>query len=153
MRLVEFDGEQQLHDKLKAGQAIALFDGIDEVFDPALRDEVATDIHRFTNDYPQVRVIATSRWLGYKVRRLRDAGFQHFMLQDLEDNQIEDFIQRWHELTFPVDADKERKRDRLQKAIRESKSIRELAGNPLLLTMMAILNRHQELPRDRPENN
>jgi predicted NACHT family NTPase len=142
---------QQLHDKLKAGQAIALFDGIDEVFDPVLREEVVTDIHRFTNDYPQVRVIATSRWLGYKVQKLRDAGFQHFMLQDLEDEQIEDFIQRWHDLTFPVGADKERKRDRLQKAIRESKSIRELAGNPLLLTMMAILNRHQELPRDRPE--
>jgi HEAT repeats/NACHT domain len=143
--------QQQLHDKLKAGHAIALFDGIDEVFDPVLREEVVTDIHRFTNDYPQVRVIATSRWLGYKVQKLRDAGFQHFMLQDLEDEQIEDFIQRWHDLTFPVGADKERKRDRLQKAIRESKSIRELAGNPLLLTMMAILNRHQELPRDRPE--
>jgi predicted NACHT family NTPase len=143
--------QQQLHDKLKAGHAIALFDGIDEVFDPVLREEVVTDIHRFTNDYPQVRVIATSRWLGYKVQKLRDAGFQHFMLQDLEDEQIEDFIQRWHDLTFPIGADKERKRDRLQKAIRESKSIRELAGNPLLLTMMAILNRHQELPRDRPE--
>jgi HEAT repeats/NACHT domain len=143
--------QQQLHDKLKAGHAIALFDGIDEVFDPVLREEVVTDIHRFTNDYPQVRVIATSRWLGYKVEKLRGAGFQHFMLQDLEDEQIEDFIQRWHDLTFPVGADKERKRDRLQKAIRESKSIRELAGNPLLLTMMAILNRHQELPRDRPE--
>jgi predicted NACHT family NTPase len=115
--------QQQLHDKLKAGHAIALFDGIDEVFDPALRDEVVTDIHRFTNDYPQVRVIATSRWLGYKVQRLRDAGFQHFMLQDLEDEQIEDFIQRWHDLTFPVGADKERKRDRLKQALRESKSI------------------------------
>jgi predicted NACHT family NTPase len=46
--------QQQLHDKLKAGQAIALFDGIDEVFDPALRDEVVTDIHCFTNDYSAV---------------------------------------------------------------------------------------------------
>ena len=36
-------------------------------------------------------------------------------------------------------------------AIREVRSIRELAGNPLLLTMMAILNRHQDLPRDRAE--
>ncbi len=142
---------QQLHDKLNAGHAIALFDGIDEVFDPELRYKVVTDIHRFTNDYPHVRVIATSRRFGYRVQRLRGAGFQHFMLQDLEDDQIESFIQRWHDLTFPVGADKERKRDRLQKALRESKSIRELAGNPLLLTMMAILNRHQELPRDRPE--
>ncbi len=142
---------QQLHDTLKAGNAIALFDGIDEVFDPGLRDEVVTDIHRFTNDYPTVQVIVTSRWLGYKAQRLRDAGFHHLMLQDLDDEQIAAFIQRWHDLTFADAADQVRKQQRLQKAVQESKAIRELAGNPLLLTMMAILNRNQELPRDRPE--
>lgn len=143
--------QQQLHEKLKAGQAIALFDGIDEVFDPALRDEVVRDIHRFSNEYSQVQVLVTSRWLGYKAQTLRDAGFHHFMLQDLEEEQIEDFIQRWHDLTFQPGADKNRKQERLRKAVRDSKAIRELAGNPLLLTMMAILNRNQELPRDRPE--
>ncbi|MFG6104866.1 NACHT domain-containing protein [Leptothoe sp. EHU-05/26/07-4] len=143
--------QQQLHERLQRGEAIALFDGIDEVFDPVLRDEVVTDIHRFTNRYPNVQVIATSRWLGYKAQRLRDAEFRHFMLQELDEEQIEAFIQRWHDLTFPEGADKVRKRDRLQKATQDSKAIRELAGNPLLLTMMAILNRNQELPRDRPE--
>jgi predicted NACHT family NTPase len=143
--------QQQLHEKLRSGQAVALFDGIDEIFDPVLREEVVTDIHRFSNDYAQVQVIVTSRWLGYKAQRLRDAGFRHFMLQDLEIEQIEDFIERWHELTFTDQADKVRKWERLQRAIQDSKSIRELAGNPLLLTMMAILNRNQELPRDRPE--
>ena len=143
--------QQELHEKLKNGDVIALFDGIDEVFDPALRDEVVTDIHRFTNEYPAVRSVATSRWLGYKAQRLRDAGFQHFMLQELNDEQMQDFVVRWHDLNFAEGADKDRKRERLQKAIRESRSIKELAGNPLLLTMMAILNRNQELPRDRPE--
>jgi predicted NACHT family NTPase len=142
---------QQLHEVLTNGDAIALFDGIDEVFDPHLRDEVVTDIHRFTNDYPSVQAIATSRWLGYKAQTLRDAGFQHYMLQDLTDEQIAEFIERWHDQTFPEGADKLRKRDRLHKAIQDSKAIRELAGNPLLLAMMAILNRNQELPRDRPE--
>lgn len=143
--------QQQLHEKLKSGQAIALFDGIDEIFDPELRREVVTDIHRFSNDYALVQVVITSRWLGYKAQRLRDAGFRHFMLQDLEIEQIQEFIERWHELTFTDEADKLRKKERLLRAIGESKSIRELAGNPLLLTMMAILNRNQELPRDRPE--
>ncbi len=143
--------QQRLHEVLTAGDAVALFDGIDEVFDPNLRDVVVTDIHRFTNNYPQVQVVVTSRWLGYKAQTLRDAGFQHYMLQDLTDEQIAEFIQRWHDQTFPEGAAKVRKRERLHKAIRESKAIRELAGNPLLLTMMAILNRHQELPRDRPE--
>ena len=128
-----------------------MFDGLDEVFEPTQRDEVINDIHRFTNEYPKARVIVTSRIIGYKPQRLRDAEFRHFLLQDLDSEQIQDFIYRWHELTFTDEADKLRKRERLQKAIDNSKAIAELAGNPLLLTMMAILNRNQELPRDRPE--
>jgi HEAT repeat protein len=143
--------QHELHERLKAGKVLVLFDGLDEVFDPAQREEVITDIHRFTNDYPNVRVIVTSRIIGYKPQRLRDAEFRHFMLQDLELDQIQDFIYRWHELTFTDEADKVRKRERLQQAIKTSSAIGELAGNPLLLTMMAILNRNQELPRDRPE--
>ena len=126
-----------------------MFDGLDEVFDPCKREDVITAIHRFTNEYPNVQVIVTSRVIGYKPQQLRDAGFWHFMLQDLEPKQIKNFIGRWHEETFNDSIDKERKRERLQRAIDESKAVAELAGNPLLLTMMAILNRNQELPRDR----
>lgn len=139
----------QLHEQLKAGNALVMFDGLDEVFEPGKREDVITDIHRFTNQYPDTRVILTSRVIGYKPQRLRDAEFRHFMLQDLDAFQIQDFIHRWHELTFQDEVDKLRKQERLQRAIDTSKAIAELAGNPLLLTMMAILNRNQELPRDR----
>ncbi|NER97860.1 MAG: NTPase, partial [Symploca sp. SIO1B1] len=140
-----------LQEKLQTGKVLVMFDGLDEVFEPTQREQVITDIHRFTNDYPQVRVIVTSRIIGYKHQRLRDAEFRHFLLQDLNSRQIKDFIYRWHELTFTDEADKLRKQERLQRSIDSSKAIAELAGNPLLLTMMAILNRNQELPRDRPE--
>jgi len=143
--------QHQLCEQLQAGRALVMFDGLDEVFDPGKREDVITDIHRFTNEYPNVQVIVTSRVIGYKAQRLRDAEFRHFILQDLEAEQIQDFIYRWHELTFNDEADKLRKRERLQRGIAASKSIAELAGNPLLLTMMAILNRNQELPRDRAE--
>ncbi|WP_446345475.1 NACHT domain-containing protein [Coleofasciculus sp. F4-SAH-05] len=143
--------QHQLVEQLKAGNALVMFDGLDEVFDPGKREDVITDIHCFTNDYPDVRVIVTSRVIGYKPQRLRDAQFYHFMLQDLEESQVKEFITRWHDLTFTDQVDKQRKRERLQRAIDTSKAIRELAGNPLLLTMMAILNRNRELPRDRPE--
>ncbi|MFN6571704.1 HEAT repeat domain-containing protein [Dendronalium sp. ChiSLP03b] len=141
--------QNQLYEHLKAGNALVMFDGLDEVFEIGKREDVITDIHRFTNEYPDVRVIVTSRVVGYKPQRLRDAEFRHFMLQDLEPEQIQDFINRWHELAFYDRVDRLRKRQRLQRAIDTSKSILELAGNPLLLTMMAILNRNQELPRDR----
>ncbi|MDJ0555631.1 MAG: HEAT repeat domain-containing protein, partial [Microcoleaceae cyanobacterium MO_207.B10] len=143
--------QQELDEKLQNGNAIVMFDGLDEVFDPGKREDVITDIHGFTNNYKNVRVIVTSRVIGYKPQKLRDAEFYHFMLQDLEAEQVEDFIQRWHNLTYQDDAERERKRERLKLAIKDSSAIKELSENPLLLTMMAILNRHQELPRDRAE--
>jgi HEAT repeat protein len=132
-------------------RVVLLLDGLDEVFDPAEREQVVNDIHRFSNEYKQVRMVVTSRVVGYQPHRLRNAEFRHFMLQDLDDDQIGTFLDRWHEVTFDKSqqTEAESKRDRLDKAIKHSKSIRQLAGNPLLLTMMAVLNRHQELPRDR----
>ena len=143
--------QNKLDDQLKAGIVLVMFDGLDEVFEPGKREDVITDINRFTNKYPKVQVIVTSRVIGYKPQRLRDAEFRHVMLQDLESEQIQTFIEQWHELTYTDQVDKVRKQERLQKAIKTCSRIRKLAQNPLLLTMMAILNHNQELPRDRSE--
>ena len=140
-----------IQDKLNTAKATILFDGLDEVFAPSQREQVIAEIIQFTQKYPAVKVIVTSRVIGYKQKTLAEQNFTHFMLQDLESAQVDDFINRWHDLTFYDRIDKERKRDRLKKAIKESPAIQELSGNPLLLTMMAILNRNQELPRDRAE--
>ena len=131
--------------------AVFFLDGLDEVFDPARREQVVNDIHRLSNEYPTAPIIVTSRVIGYKPQRLRDAEFRHFLLQDFEPDQVEAFLDHWHEQTFTDPADRAFKRHRLVQAIEESRAIAELAGNPLLLTMMAILNRNQELPRDRAE--
>ena len=143
--------QNQLHERLRAGDALVMFDGLDEVFNPGLREAIRTEIIRFTNEYPQVKVIVTSRIIGYKAQKFRDAQFRHFTLQDLEQEQVQEFITKWHDLAFGVHPDKERLKGRLQAAVANSPAIKELAGNPLLLTMMAILNRHQDLPRDRAE--
>ncbi|HEY6898772.1 MAG TPA: HEAT repeat domain-containing protein [Rhodocyclaceae bacterium] len=135
----------------KPARVVLLLDGLDEVFDLKTRSEVVDDIQRFTNQFAQTPIIVTSRVVGYQPQRLRDAEFRHFMLQDLDATQIANFVDSWHDVTFDDPAQAAPKRDRLQKAIRESKSIAMLAGNPLLLTMMAILNRNQELPRDRAD--
>jgi len=132
------------------GRVVVLLDGLDEVFDPVDRERVVDDIHRFSNDYPGTRILVTSRVVGYKAERLRDAGFRDYMLQDLDDRvQIPDFLARWHQVTFTDPNEAAPKRERLAKAIRDSRPIAQLAGNPLLLTLMAIINRYQELPRDR----
>lgn len=134
---------------VETGKVIFLLDGLDEIFDTVRREQVINDIHRFSNDFPRARLVVTSRVIGYKPQRLTDARFRHYMLQDLNDTQIGNFIDHWHDETVRDDRDRQFKKDRLTQALVDSRSIRELAGNPLLLTMMAILNRNQELPRDR----
>ncbi|WP_445246313.1 NACHT domain-containing protein [Microcoleus sp. OTE_8_concoct_300] len=138
-----------LHEWLQAGRAVVMFDGLDEVFELEKRNRIIDQIHSFTQKYPTVKTIVTSRVIGYQQQRLKNAGFHHFMLQDFEPEQIQDFIQKWHDLTLIDRLKKAALLERLQQAIAASNSIRELAGNPLLLTMMAILNRNQELPRFR----
>jgi len=133
------------------GRIVLLLDGLDEVFDVKIRADVIDDIQRFSSQFSHVPIIVTSRVVGYQIQRLREDEFQHFMLQDLDATQITEFVNRWHEVTFDNPAQGVPKRNRLEKAIRDSKSIAMLAGNPLLLTMMAILNRNQELPRDRAD--
>ncbi|MEG5042594.1 MULTISPECIES: NACHT domain-containing protein [unclassified Microcoleus] len=141
--------KSRLHDWLQAGRAVVMFDGLDEVFEVPKRNRIVDQIHNFTQTYPTVKVIVTSRVIGYQQQRLKNAEFHHFMLQDFEPEQIQDFIQKWHELTFTNRLKKAASLERLDKAIGESRAIQELAGNPLLLAMMAILNRNQELPRFR----
>jgi len=59
------------------------------------------------------------------------------------------FTKKVDEITFDKPDEAKPKQERLAKAIENSKSIAQLAGNPLLLTMMAILNRNQKLPDGR----
>lgn len=141
----------ELKARLINGKVRLLFDGLDEIFDLTLRDEVIYSIHRFANEYPYVKIIVTSRVFGYKSEAFRDAGFRHFMLQELDNDQISQFLEKWHRITYREDqiGEREEKHRRLIRAIADSQSIRDLAGNPLLITMMAIVNRYQDLPRER----
>ncbi|WP_017659988.1 HEAT repeat domain-containing protein [Baaleninema simplex] len=144
--------QHTLKEWLDRGQAIVMFDGLDEIFHETHRETITTAIHRFTNDHRDVQVVVTSRPIGYDDRILRNAEFQHVMLQDFEDEQIEEFSQKWHEQVYLDDEpEREEKQERLARSIAVSTPIRLLARNPLLLTLMAILNRYQELPRDRSE--
>lgn len=142
-----------LGELLEAGRVQVFFDGLDEVFDPALREEIANTIQRFASDFPRARIVVTSRVIGYKGESFRSAGFRHFMLQELDDEQVAGFLDKWHCDTYrsTETAERDEKQARLTRAVMDLRPIRELAGNPLLLTMMAILNRYRDLPRDRAE--
>ncbi|HKR98276.1 MAG TPA: DUF4062 domain-containing protein, partial [Candidatus Dormibacteraeota bacterium] len=136
---------------LDAGRpAVLLFDGIDEIFEPAEQETITRQIAELAESYPAARVIVTSRIIGYRRKLLTQAGFRHFTLQDLDEQQVTDFVTQWYALTLSNRPDEAKARvDRIQKSFAASPSIRQLAGNPMLLTIMAIIGKHQELPRER----
>ncbi|MGF1525041.1 MAG: NACHT domain-containing protein [Leptolyngbyaceae cyanobacterium] len=140
-----------LHQHLSENPTLVMFDGLDEVFDRPTQSAVIDDIIRFAQQYPQARVLVTSRIIGYNPDRFQQAGFRQFTIQPLDETEIHAFIDRWYDLAMGSDPDKVRLKQRLKDAIANSKAIQNLADNPLLLTMMAILNRRQELPRDRAD--
>jgi len=133
------------------GRALFLFDGLDEILDRHRRDIVAGQIAAFALQFKQARVLVTSRIVGYARRTLTEAGFDHFTLDDFDDEQIGRYLSGWHALTNngrQAEAEAALQRGRIRDAIAGSAAIRELAGNPLLLTILAVMARSQELPKD-----
>lgn len=132
------------------GRALVVFDGLDEIFEPRLRETVSRRIAGFAAQFPAARVIVTSRVVGYRPRVFRGASFVQYTVQDLDTNKVDIFLRRWYQLALhDRSAAIEMRRERLTQAINDSAPIRELAGNPLLLTILAIIGKHQELPRER----
>lgn len=146
-----YPDKELLHEYLQEdGKALVVFDGLDEVFNPEERKQVARQIEFFRNVYPRTQIIVTSRIVGYSRKILDDAGFRHFTLQDLGESQVAEFVAKWYQIAFAGKPEEGRKRaDRIVEAYRGSPSVRQLAGNPMLLTIMAIIGKHQELPRER----
>ncbi|MGA5429151.1 HEAT repeat domain-containing protein [Streptomyces koyangensis] len=137
---------------LREGGAVVLFDGLDEVFDPATRAAMARRVTAFAAKYPKCRVVVTSREYGYQSHEFVSADFCQLMLEDLTREQVEEFVRRWYRAAYPDDPQlAERRIDRMLGAVRDVGSVGELAGNPLLLTILAAIGQSRTIPRERRE--
>ncbi|MGV9498106.1 HEAT repeat domain-containing protein [Streptomyces sp. NPDC003642] len=139
-----------LEELLASGRALVVFDGLDELFDPKVRARTAERIAAFAVRRPSARIVVTSRVIGYQRALLEGAGFTHFMLQDLDEERIGAFVRSWYRVSCPGDPlQAGRLVERLTSAVQDSRPLREMAGNPLLLTVLAIIGRRQTLPHNR----
>jgi formylglycine-generating enzyme required for sulfatase activity len=147
---------------LERGGALLLLDGLDEVQDPARRRLVVDRVldffafHRAAGN----RFVLTSRLVGYPEVRPRVEGLAECTLVDLDDTEIEAFIEKW---TAAIEAalrgagevaafEARRERDELLDAVRHNPGVRALAANPLLLTILALMKRQGvALPERRVE--
>lgn len=147
--------------KLKQGKVLILLDGLDEVREVQLRNIVVERVQRFLCKYiPKGnRVVMTSRIIGYQeVRPPEVEGLRECTLLDFDKDEINTFIQRWTQVIEQQAYDAgnvaqyEAKREakELISAVEDNPSVRKLAANPLLLTMLVKEKRQGvALPRHR----
>ena len=137
---------------LKLGDLLILFDGLDEVPRSNV-DNVIGKIRDFVDRYSKNRFIASCRIAAYK------GGFTRFTeveMADFDDSQIQDYIKNWFASTpdphrHQLDESMETA-DRCWKTLNASEhsATKELARNPLLLTLLCLVyDRSQNLPRNR----
>lgn len=74
------------------GAALVIFDGLDELLDSSRRADVSSIIERFCTEYPLVKVLVTSRVVGYDQARLDDRQFTRFMIRGFDDDQVKAYV-------------------------------------------------------------
>ncbi|MBN1874766.1 MAG: NACHT domain-containing protein, partial [Anaerolineae bacterium] len=145
---------------LDAGRAVVLLDGLDEVADPALRRRVARLVEAFTTAYPACRYVVSSRIVGYTGPARLGEAYATTTVRDFSLDDVRQFLNNWH-LAVAVgqmgpgqDAvtEAENQTQQLLDAIEKNDRIRELAINPLMLTVIALVHRDRvKLPDRRAE--
>jgi formylglycine-generating enzyme required for sulfatase activity len=147
------DAAEPLHDALVAGRAVVFFDGLDEVPDDDQKQFVCQAVDEFARSpFAPSRMVLTCRTFSYRNQDWVVTGFTDVELAELDDPRINQFIAAWFEALSEegvVTAEQARNKSAtLWPAIQE-RGLRELAGNPLQLTNMAVLHRVETLPDNR----
>ena len=144
----------------KCGEAVIMLDGLDEVADPDLRRRVARLVEDFTRAYPQCRYIVTSRIVGYTGAARLGEQYATTTVRDFTLADVERFLTHWHRLVAvgqlgPGESAEVYAADQTQQllnAITANERVRELAINPLMLTVIAMVHRDRvKLPDRRAE--
>jgi hypothetical protein len=149
---------------LKNGRAVVIWDGFDEI-PKALRSGLVTWMNEQTKRYPKSIFILTSRPKSYREQDPETFAFPTaYWVQEFDDGQRRDFIDRWYlcqevfahggEENAAVKQTAKRAADDLYAQIDRREELKDMAKNPLLLTMMTTFHRRNngaDLPGRRVE--
>jgi adenylate kinase family enzyme len=128
---------------LDQGRAIVLLDGLDEVKEED-SSRIIKQIEEFTHQYSTNHFITTCRLAA------QEYTFEQFTeveIADFDYEQIETFVTNW----FLLKNEPEQP-ERFIQELQSNKQIKELATNPLLLTLLCLeFEESGEFPPDRSE--
>ena len=129
---------------LESGQTILLFDGLDELPSSNFKKDVRDRIRSLITTYPGNTTVVTSRIVGYdNPFRFDEQEFAHQRLTRLQLPEIEQFIKDWYRIRIESKRVRDTNVDDLIRILRDEAyiAIFELAQNPLLLTIVALVHR------------
>jgi energy-coupling factor transporter ATP-binding protein EcfA2 len=148
-----------LEHELARGRCVVLLDGLDEVLDSDHRAEVVARVIDFLRAYRANRFVVTSRIAGYSGAPL-DETFTLTTVLPFNDGEIRTFAHQWYR-AYETRGEKDRaaaeetarqRAEALVEQIKGTPAVRCLAGNPLLLTILAVIHRQgTRLPAQRVE--
>jgi GUN4-like/NACHT domain len=138
-------------DRLKAGKALIMFDGFDEVPKPQ-RECVAAWISREVEQFPDAVFLITSRPSGYDDFKTYAAEVPTTLrVREFEQAERNIFVRKWYlsqerlfrlnQMTAAARDDAERKALDLIEQIDESDELQVMAGNPLQLNLIARVHK------------
>lgn len=111
---------------IAAGQFVPLLDGLDEV-DPTHRPACAEAINAFRAQHPGISLLVTARNRDYQALATRLHMDKAIILQPLNEEQIDTYLQR-----------RGRTLDSLRASLAADRTLRELAQTPLMLSIMTL---------------
>ena len=116
------------------------------------RRAVTDAVHTLASRYGRNRFLVTSRVAGYQEAALDRRDWQHGTVLPLTDDDIRLFVQKWYAARETDPALRERATDDLIAILEREAHIRDLARNPLLLTIIALVHRVEaDLPHERAQ--
>jgi formylglycine-generating enzyme required for sulfatase activity len=146
---------------LEKGKAVLLLDGMDEVAEAKTRQRVARLIEKFAERYPECRFIVTSRVVGYEGAARIGAEFGLAKVRELSNAEVRQFLRDWTRVVESALAGSaapeilrlaDEQSGKLIQAIDHNPRVAELAVNPLLLIVIALVHRYRaQLPERRSE--
>lgn len=137
-------------ERLQAGTCCVCLDGLDELGDSGLRQEIVQEVDALSNRYPNNQFIITSRLVGYQEAPLNWERFAHFTILPFTDEDIHQFVGKWYAAREKDPGVAHEQAQNLVATIMTEDRIRALASNPLMLTIIALVHRIEaELPNER----
>ncbi len=133
---------------LLTGQAVVIFDGLDELLDTKRRRVVSELIEQFCSAFPLAPTLVTSRLIGYSEARLDDRQFTCYQLLGFSHDAVGEYASKWFASQDGISPQEAEATARA--FLMESSKTRDLQTSPLLLSLMCILYRGAgSLPGDR----